>query len=93
MKRLTLMLVTGAAAAVVATGCSSSIVNTGGDTSCKDFNGQDEAKQNDELTKMLKDEKGADPTSLEITATRIAVSTYCKTLGTPDTKIKDTPHG
>ena len=93
MKRLTMILATGAAAAALATGCSSTIVNTGGDTTCKDFNAQDDSKQGDAVTKMLKDEKGADPSNLEITATRVAVSTYCKTLGTPDTKIKDAPHG
>ena len=30
---------------------------TGGDTKCKDFTAQDEKKQNDEISKMLKDKK------------------------------------
>ena len=52
-------------------GCSASeIGNTGGDTKCKDFLTQDEKKQNDEVSKMLKDESGQDPTNLEITARR-----------------------
>ena len=52
-------------------GCSASeIVNTGGDTKCKDFLTQDEKKQNDEVSKMLKDKSGQDPTNLEITATK-----------------------
>ena len=50
-------------------------------------------KQNDEVTKMLKDKSGVQPTNLEISATRLSASTYCQTLGTPDTKISQAPHG
>jgi acid stress chaperone HdeA len=86
-----------AAAAIVTllfSGCSASeVINTGGDTKCKDFNTQDEKKQNDEVTKMLKDKSGVQPTNLEISATRLSASTYCQTLGTPDTKISQAPHG
>jgi acid stress chaperone HdeA len=75
-------------------GCSASeVINTGGDTKCKDFTTQDEKKQNDEVTKMLKDKSGVQPTNLEISATRLSASTYCQTLGTPDTKISQAPHG
>jgi acid stress chaperone HdeA len=42
---------------------------------------------------MLKDKSGADPSSLEITATRLSAATYCQTLGKPDTKISEAPHG
>jgi acid stress chaperone HdeA len=68
-------------------------MNTGGDTRCKDFIEQDEKKQDDEISKMLKDKSGADPSNLEISATRLSVSTYCKTVGTPDSKISEAPHG
>lgn len=75
-------------------GCSASqVINTGGDTKCKDFAEQDEKKQDDEITKMLKDKSGTDPTGLEISATRLSVSAYCKTLGKPDSKISEAPHG
>ena len=57
----------------------------------QDFVVQDE--EADEIAKMLKDKSGADPASLEISATRLSVSTYCKTLGKPDSKIAEAPHG
>lgn len=79
---------------LLSSGCSASqVINTGGDTKCKDFVDQDEKKQDDEITKMLKDKSGADPSNLEISATRLSVSTYCKTLGQPDSKISEAPHG
>ncbi|UVO14535.1 hypothetical protein NM962_03510 [Mycobacterium sp. SVM_VP21] len=79
---------------LLSSGCSTSqVINTGGDTKCKDFVDQDEKKQDDEITKMLKDKSGADPSNLEISATRLSVSTYCKTLGKPDSKISEAPHG
>ncbi len=83
-----------AIAAVLFSGCSASqIVNTGGDTKCKDFTTQDEKKQNDEVTKMLKDKNGGDPSNLQISATRLSAATYCQTLGKPDSKINEAPHG
>jgi acid stress chaperone HdeA len=82
-----------ALAALLFSGCSASeIINTGGDTKCKDFTTQDEKKQNDEVSKMLKDKSGTDPASLQITATRLSAATYCQTLGKPDTKISEAPH-
>ena len=81
-------------AALLFSGCSASqVINTGGDTKCKDFNTQDEKKQNDEITKMLKDKSGQDPTNIELSATRLSVTTYCQTLGKPDSKISEAPHG
>jgi acid stress chaperone HdeA len=81
-------------AALLFGGCSvSQVINTGGDTKCKDFTTQDEKKQNDEVTKMLKDKSGADPTNLELTATRLSTATWCQTLGKPDSKISEAPHG
>jgi acid stress chaperone HdeA len=83
-----------AIAALLSSACSASqIINTGGDTKCKDFTTQDEKKQNDEVSKMLKDKSGADPTNFEISATRLSALTYCQTLGKPDTKISEAPHG
>ncbi|WP_024440341.1 MULTISPECIES: hypothetical protein [unclassified Mycobacterium] len=79
---------------LISSGCSASqVINTGGDTKCKDFVEQDEKKQDDEISKMLKDKSGADPSNLEISATRLSVSTYCKTLGKPESKISEAPHG
>ena len=81
-------------AALMFSGCSASqIINTGGDTKCKDFTTQDEKKQNDEVSKMLKDKSGSDPSNLQVSATRLSAATYCQTLGKPDTKISEAPHG
>lgn len=81
-------------AALMFSGCSASkVINTGGDTKCKDFTTQDEKKQSEEISKMLKDKSGAEPTSIEITATRLSAQTYCQTLGKPDSKISEAPHG
>jgi acid stress chaperone HdeA len=81
-------------AALMFSGCSASqVINTGGDTKCKDFTTQDEKKQSEEVSKMLKDKSGAEPTSIEISATRLSAQTYCQTLGKPDSKISESPHG
>jgi acid stress chaperone HdeA len=89
---------TGAAAIAIAaallSGCNASqIINTGGDTKCSDFTSQDEKKQDSEVSKMLKDKSGAEPSNLEITASRLSAATYCQTLGKPDSKISEAPHG
>jgi len=89
---------TGAAAIAIAalllSGCSASqIINTGGDTKCKDFKAQDEKKQDSEISAMLKDKSGNEPNNLEVSATRASALIYCHTIGTPDSKISDAPHG
>ncbi|HKI41298.1 MAG: hypothetical protein ACLQIK_18360 [Mycobacterium sp.] len=92
MKQTSLAMI--AAAALLFSACSASqVINTGGDTKCKDFTTQDEKKQNDEVSKMLKDKSGADPTNIEISATRLSATTYCQTVGKPDSKISEAPHG
>lgn len=83
-----------AIAMLLFSGCSASqVINTGGDTKCRDFTTQDEKKQNEEISKMLKDKSGAEPNNLEISATRFSASTYCQTVGSPDSKISEAPHG
>jgi acid stress chaperone HdeA len=83
-----------AIAALLLSGCSASqIINTGGDTKCSDFKGQDEKKQDSEISKMLKDKSGNEPNNLEVSATRASAMVYCQTIGTPDSKISDAPHG
>lgn len=83
-----------AIAALLFSGCSASqVINTGGDTKCKDFTTQDEKKQKDEISKMLKDKNGTEPNNMEISATRISAITYCQTVGTPESKISEAPHG
>ncbi len=95
MKRIAIATVAATGAATLLfSGCSASqIVNTGGDTKCKDFTTQDEKKQSDEVSKMLKDKTGKEPSSLEISASRASAQIYCQTVGTPDSKISDAPHG
>lgn len=79
---------------LLSSACSASqVINTGGDTKCKDFTTQDEKKQNDEVSKMLKDKSGTDPSNVEISATRLSAMTYCQPVGKPDTKISEAPHG
>jgi acid stress chaperone HdeA len=86
--------IAAAAVGILFSGCSaSSVINTGGDTQCKDFTTQDQKKQNDEISKMLKDKSGTDPTNLQIDATRLSAQTWCQTLGKPDSKISEAPHG
>jgi acid stress chaperone HdeA len=86
-------IATIAIATLLFTGCSASqVINTGGDTKCKDFTTQDEKKQDSEVSKMLKDKSGADPSSLQISATRASAQIYCQTVGTPDSKISEAPH-
>jgi acid stress chaperone HdeA len=96
-ERPTMKAITPAAIAIAMllfSGCSASnVINTGGDTKCKDFVTQDDKKQGEEVSKMLKDKSGADPTNLEISATRLSAMTYCQTIGKPDTKISEAPHG
>ena len=92
MKRLQMILVSVVAAAALMTGCSTAFGNQGGDTKCKDFISADEKTQNEAITKMLKDEGKNEPANLELTGTRLAVQTYCQTVGTQDTKISQAPH-
>jgi acid stress chaperone HdeA len=81
-------------------GCSpSDVINTGGDTKCKDFLTQDQKKQTDEISKMIKDKQltdrnGAEPTPGEISSTRLMAVKYCQTIGKadPDSKITEAPH-
>src|ERR1700753_3230822 len=83
-----------ALAVLVSSACSASqVINTGGDTKCKDFTTQDEKKQNDEVSKMLKDKSGADPTNLEISATRLSAATYCQTVDKRERNTSESPHG
>jgi acid stress chaperone HdeA len=91
MKRIAIATI--AIATLLFSGCSASqVINTGGDTKCKDFTTQDEKKQDSEVSKMLKDKTGADPSSLQISATRASAQIYCQTVGTADSKISDAPH-
>lgn len=90
MKRSAAMVLAGFAVGATLIGCSPSV--TGGDTPCEDFIGSDEKTQNEAVGKMLKDEKGTDAQQIEISGTRLAVQTWCQTLGTPDAKIKEAPH-
>ena len=84
-------LIAGLLGGSVLVGCSAPSV-TGGDTKCKDFLGADQSTQTQAVSKMLKDEKGADAPSLEITGTRLSVQTWCQTAGTQDSTIKEAPH-
>ena len=75
-------------------GCSAveKVTNQGGDTKCSDFLTAEQAKQNEAINKMLKDEGKNEPTNLELTGTRMAIQAYCQTVGKQDTKISEAPH-
>jgi acid stress chaperone HdeA len=94
--RLVSMCALAAAAtfAGLLSGCSEveKVTNQGGDTKCSDFLTADEAKQNEAINKMLKDEGKNEPANLELTGTRLAIQTYCQTVGNQDTKISQAPH-
>ena len=90
MKRSAGVLFSGLVAGVMLVGCSPAI--TGGDTACKDFVWADEKTQNEAVAKMLKDERGREPATLETTGTRLSVMTFCQTIGKQDSKIKEAPH-
>jgi acid stress chaperone HdeA len=83
-----------AIAMLLFSGCSASqVINTGGDTKCKDFTTQDEKKQSEEISKMLKDKSGTEPNGVEVSTTRLSALIYCKTFGNQDSKISEAPHG
>jgi acid stress chaperone HdeA len=84
-------LAAAAAAAALLSGCSG-VTNAGGDTKCKDYQSADEKTQNESITKMLKDEGKNEPANAELTATRLSITTYCQTVGKPDSTIKEAPH-
>lgn len=56
-----------------------------------DRSAQDETKQNDEVSKMLRDKEGTEPASVEVDGTRLSALAYCQTLGKPDSKISNAP--
>jgi acid stress chaperone HdeA len=64
----------------------------GGDTTCKDFIAADQQMQEEAVAKMLKDERGRNPATLETTGTRLSVLAFCQTVGTQESKIKEAPH-
>ncbi|OHU83181.1 hypothetical protein [Mycobacterium talmoniae] len=92
MRRFGIGVVSIVAAAVCTlTGCSAvdKVTNKGGDTTCKEFRRQSQDKQESEVTKMLKDQHGKEPSHLEVSATRVAVDAYCQTIGKDSSKISD----
>ncbi|QZA08919.1 hypothetical protein K3U94_06500 [Mycolicibacter heraklionensis] len=89
-KRFSLAAVTAlAGATVLLGGCSAvdKVINKGGDTTCGEFNSHTDEKQRSEISKMLKDSKGGEPSNLELSGTQVAVSAYCKTIGKDSDKI------
>lgn len=89
MDRLGITIVTAfAAAAFGLSGCAA-ITEKGGDTTCKEFSAQDDAKREAAVAAMLKKKDGKEASHLEITATRMAVQAYCKTLGKDSSKIDE----
>jgi acid stress chaperone HdeA len=90
MKRSARVLVSSVVAGVVLVGCSPAVM--GGDTTCKDFIAADQQTQEEAVAKMLKDERGRNPATLETTGTRLSVLAFCQTLGTQESKIKEAPH-
>ena len=90
MKAMTGLVAASMTLGVLLSGCGAKV--EGGDTSCKDYLSANDADQQTAVSKMLKDEKGTDAAQLEITGTRLAVQTFCQTVGKEDSKIKEAPH-
>lgn len=90
MKAMTGIAAVGIAVGTLLSGCGAKV--EGGDTTCKDYLAANDADQQTAVSKMLKDEKGADATQLEITATKLSVGTFCQTAGKEDSTIKEAPH-
>ena len=90
MKRSARVLVSSVVAGVVLVGCSPAVM--GGDTTCKDFIAANQQMQEEAVAKMLKDERGRNPATLETTGTRLSVLAFCQTVGTQESKIKEAPH-
>ena len=90
MTRSARVLFSGLVVGVMLVGCSPAVM--GGDTTCKDFIAADQNTQEEAVAKMLKDEKGRNPATLETTGTRLSVLAFCQTVGTQDSKIKEAPH-
>lgn len=94
MKRVGLAVVTTyTALAFVLAGCSAGVINKGGDTTCKEYNDLEAAKQRDVVEKMVKDRKSEEASNLEVSAVRLSVGAYCKTVGTNSSKISEADLG
>lgn len=92
LKRLGIAVGAVSAAVTLAlSGCSAldALINRGGDTTCGEFNGQDDQKQNSEVAAMLKARGGTEASNLEVTATRVLVQAFCKTIGKDSSKISE----
>lgn len=94
MKRAQLVMMSVLASAAVLSGCSQieEVTNDGGDTTCEDYLAAGEASQNESISKMLTDEGKSEPSNAELAGTRLSITTYCQTLGKPDSTIKEAPH-
>ncbi|MBS9535545.1 hypothetical protein KIH27_18320 [Mycobacterium sp. M1] len=80
-----------AASAFLLSGCSAveKLTEKGGDTTCKEFNADDDDKQNAAVSAMLHKKYGKEASHLEIAATKIGVQAFCKTIGTDSSKISE----
>lgn len=81
----------GLCAAAITVGCSAG--GKGGDTTCGEFKAMETKEQTAVITQMLKDDKGAEPSNLEVSGTRLSAAAFCKTLGKDSSKVKDISTG
>lgn len=82
----TAVLVGLSAGALALTGCAAD-GNKGADTTCKDYRAADSATQSEMVSKMLKEQKGSEPSNGEVTLTKLSVSGYCASVGSDSSKI------
>ena len=90
MTHAKVFLISAVAATTLLSGCSQ-MTNDGGDTKCSDFQSAEEKTQNEAITKMLTDEGKNEPSNAELAGTRLSITAYCQTVGTPDSAIKEAP--
>ncbi|BDD83522.1 hypothetical protein TPB0596_32850 [Tsukamurella pulmonis] len=76
-----------AVAALTLTGCT----KQGGDTTCENYQKMSDADQREQVTKLYKDKHGDEPSAIVVSGLQQQAIVYCKTAGTPDSKIKEIP--
>lgn len=91
VRRVTEVAVVGLCLVFLAAGCSAG--RKGGDTTCAEFNKLNKNDQSAAISQMLKDQDGKEASNLEVAATRLSASAFCKTLGRDSSRIKDIDTG
>ncbi|GAA1088108.1 hypothetical protein [Tsukamurella spumae] len=63
----------------------------GGDTTCQNYLKMSDSDQREQVTSLYKDKHGDEPSALVVSGLQQQAILYCKTVGKPDSKIKEIP--